>query len=60
MPLYEYECLSCNCRFELRRGIEDSDGDLKCPKCGAEHPRRVLSIFATGPSSSPCGPSAFT
>lgn len=60
MPIYEYECTSCGQRFELRRGIADSDSEIKCPHCGAEQPRRVLSVFATGSSGSACAPSGST
>ena len=34
MPIYEYECRNCGEKFELRRGITDSDSEIKCPKCG--------------------------
>jgi len=35
VPIYEYECVKCGLRFELRRSISDSDSEIKCPKCGA-------------------------
>jgi len=54
MPIYEYECPSCGERFELRRSMADSDSEISCPKCGAEHPRRVFSAFATAFSSRSC------
>jgi len=54
MPIYEYECLKCGERFELRRGMSDSDQDVKCPRCEAENPRRVLSTFATTSGGSSC------
>jgi len=60
MPIYEYECPSCDERFELRRGITDSDSKIRCPKCGAENPRRVFSMFSTGSSSVACAPSSPT
>ena len=61
MPIYEYECEKCGERFEARRGINDSDAEVKCPKCEAKHPRRVLSLFATGGSSGGgCAPTAST
>lgn len=62
MPIYEYECEKCDEKFELRRGMNDSDAEVKCPKCGAERPRRVFSAFATGGGSSfgGCAPSAPT
>jgi len=60
MPIYEYECTKCGERFELRRSVADSDSEVKCPKCGAEEPRRVFSVFATGSSSGTCAPSSPT
>ena len=61
MPIYEYECKECGEKFEARRGIDDSDVEIKCPKCGVKHPRRVLSLFATGGfSSGGCAPTAPT
>jgi len=60
MPIYEYKCEKCGEMFELRRGMADGDGDISCPKCGAEKPRRVFSIFATSSSSGACAPSSPT
>jgi putative FmdB family regulatory protein len=60
MPIYEYECTACGEKFELRRGINDSDSEIQCPKCGALNPRRVLSMFSTGASSGACSPSSPT
>ena len=59
MPIYEYECKTCGNRFELRRGMKENDSDVKCPACGADGPRRVLSTFATGIGGS-CAPGAST
>ena len=52
MPIYEYKCAKCGEKFELRRGISDSDRDIKCPVCGKESPKRLLSTFGT---TSSCG-----
>ena len=62
MPIYEYECIKCGERFELRRSIADSDSDseIRCPKCGAENSRRVFSVFAMSSSSETCAPSSST
>ena len=54
MPIYEYECRKCEEKFELRRTIADSDSEVKCPKCGAENPQRVFSVFAVSSSSAAC------
>jgi len=57
MPIYEYECISCGEKFELRHSMSDSSTDVKCPKCGASDTRRVFSTFATASSSGACAPS---
>jgi putative FmdB family regulatory protein len=57
MPIYEYECKKCGEKFELRRGFNDLDEEIKCPKCGTKHPKRVLSNFMTGSSGSSSFPS---
>jgi putative FmdB family regulatory protein len=60
MPIYEYECPACGARFELRQGINGNDNDIKCPKCKAPGPRRILSMFSTGSSGGTCTPSGST
>jgi len=60
MPIYEYECKSCSEKFELRRGLNDSDSEVKCPRCGAENPRRVFSVFSTASKGGSCAPGAST
>jgi putative FmdB family regulatory protein len=52
MAIYEYECLKCGERFELRRSMTDSDEEVRCPRCEAGSPRRVLSAFATASGKS--------
>jgi putative FmdB family regulatory protein len=44
MPLYEYQCLGCCARFELRRSFSDTSG-VTCPQCHGEV-QRVLSPVA--------------
>ena len=60
MPVYEYECQSCGRRFEVRRRIGESDSEVKCPGCGADHPLRVFSSFATGSGGPGCGSGGYT
>ncbi len=50
MPIYEYECRNCSCRFELRRKFGE-DGRARCPRC-LDEARRIFSpvpIFFKGP-----------
>jgi putative FmdB family regulatory protein len=32
MPVYEYECETCSCRFDLRQSFSDSPV-TSCPRC---------------------------
>ena len=45
MPIYEYSCLSCECRFEALVSLSSETVDTFCPKCGSETKREV-SLFA--------------
>ena len=50
MPTYEYECVKCSLRFELKRQFSDNGSNF-CPQCGSEA-RRVFSpvpIIFKGP-----------
>lgn len=50
MPMYEYECTKCKDRFEVLQKIGEGNEGLRCPKCDAEKPERVLSAFCSGSS----------
>ena len=39
MPIYEYECVSCNHRFELKQGF-DAEPTESCPLCQGLSRRR--------------------
>lgn len=56
MPIYEYRCGICGQKFELRRSLADSDSEIRCPGCQAEHPERLISAsYLVGGKSSPPG-----
>ena len=40
MPVYEYTCENCSCRFELKQSVSDST-TAKCPQCKGKA-RRVI------------------
>jgi len=48
MPIDEYECRSCKERFEVLQKMNEDDSHLRCPKCQAEGPEMVLSLFSSG------------
>ena len=66
MPLYEYRCQACGDEFEILRGLNDKDEDVKCPKCGEKKTEKLLSACCAvkGESSSAsagaCGTKGFT
>ncbi|HXY74586.1 MAG TPA: zinc ribbon domain-containing protein [Dehalococcoidales bacterium] len=45
MPIYEYNCESCNNTFELMRPISKSAEPATCPNCKGKS-KRVISKFA--------------
>ena len=42
MPIYEYECEICACRFELKRRFDEDEGSPCCPQCQGKV-RRLFS-----------------
>src|SRR5215467_2184932 len=42
MPLYEYECNACGCRFEVIQKFSDDPIDV-CRECGKGPVRKLLS-----------------
>jgi putative FmdB family regulatory protein len=44
--MYEYECCTCGAQFELRRSINQTDGDITCTTCGGSKVQRMFSVFA--------------
>ncbi|MFC2041218.1 FmdB family zinc ribbon protein [Chloroflexota bacterium] len=45
MPIYEYVCPGCECKFELLRPLSKSNEPASCPRCNKEA-ERILSTFA--------------
>lgn len=43
MPIYEYECSLCDCRFEERQGF-DAKPDATCPKCKGKAHRVMMPV----------------
>jgi putative FmdB family regulatory protein len=60
VPLYEYECKSCNARFEQL--VFRSKNEVACRKCGSSDVAQLLSVFSVAGDShraevepGPCG-----
>jgi putative FmdB family regulatory protein len=41
MPIYEYECSKCSCRFDKRQGFSD-EAVADCPKCQSKSIRVMV------------------
>jgi putative FmdB family regulatory protein len=52
MPLYEWECLACDLRFEQLASVSEGRLEHACPSCGRMCPR-VVSTFAIASGASP-------
>jgi putative FmdB family regulatory protein len=46
MPVYEYQCNTCDNRFELRRKFSDAPVS-ECPKCGGAVEKLISSTAFT-------------
>jgi len=46
MPIYEYICPACNCKFDLLRSVSKANESASCPKCKGTA-KRVFSRFAS-------------
>ncbi len=67
MPIYDYECVDCAHRFEMRRSFSDTS-DVFCPRCGCSTQRVFSSVpvifkgsgFYVNdyPKNSPSGPAS--
>lgn len=61
MPMYEYYCPHCEVKFDKLRSFAQADAPARCPECGGEDTRRVISRCASfsrssdGSTSSPSG-----
>ena len=47
MPIYEYQCSNCNCRFALLEPVGSPENGKECPKCGSKNSKRAISPFST-------------
>lgn len=47
MPIYEFNCSSCERSFEELVRSAEAVHEVVCPKCGSQHVRRKISLFAS-------------
>lgn len=51
MPLYEFKCQGCGCRFEALVRIGGENG-VRCLGCGGRDVRKLISAFGIGGGAS--------
>lgn len=57
MPIYEYVCRSCGCRFDRRfSSVNVAQEQVTCPGCDGEDVQWFLSAPAVPGSRRPSGP----
>lgn len=47
MPTYDYRCRTCDVRFEVRRGVDEPEVPVDCPR-GHGSTTRVFTPVAVG------------
>lgn len=47
MPLYEYQCKSCESKFEVLQSISEVGDELACPECDSFETAKVFAPFAS-------------
>ena len=52
MPAYDYRCRTCDVRFEVRRGVDEPETPVDCPR-GHGATSRVFTPVAVGGGAGP-------
>ena len=47
MPVYEYQCNTCDHKFELLQSVNVRPEDTPCPQCHEVNAQRLMSAFAS-------------
>ncbi|MBL7063133.1 MAG: zinc ribbon domain-containing protein [Anaerolineae bacterium] len=57
MPIYEYRCHECGEKFEkFVRSMNNPEPEIKCPECGGQKVKKLLSVFGIQTSGSTSEP----
>ena len=46
MPIYEYICKKCDEMFAVYQSINDGEKNTKCPECGSNKVKKIISAFS--------------
>jgi putative FmdB family regulatory protein len=50
MPVFEYECKDCGKKTEFLEKSMKTINNYKCPECGSENMKKLISGFSLGNS----------
>lgn len=55
MPIYEFNCTTCDRSFEELVRSTEAISEVVCPTCGSRRVRRKISLFASKSASGGAG-----
>jgi putative FmdB family regulatory protein len=55
MPIFEFQCSKCDCRFEKYQSGGGESGKVECPQCGGKKVEKVFSLFSAQCASGSTG-----
>ncbi|MBW3640633.1 MAG: zinc ribbon domain-containing protein [Actinobacteria bacterium] len=58
MPAYDYRCRTCDTRFEVRRGVDEPEVPVDCPRGHGATSRIFTPVAVGGAASAPATPAA--
>ena len=57
MPLFEYQCKSCNSKYEVLHKSTLKQAEVSCPSCSSKENKKLFSTFSANVSSESSGSS---
>lgn len=51
MPIFEYQCKSCNTKYEVLHKAAEKSEDVTCPECNSRESKKLLSSFSASMGS---------
>ncbi|MCE1189053.1 MAG: zinc ribbon domain-containing protein [Ignavibacteria bacterium] len=46
MPVFEYNCLECDNKYEVLVKTSKAEDDVVCPKCNSKNRKKLFSSFS--------------
>ncbi|MBI5216590.1 MAG: zinc ribbon domain-containing protein [Ignavibacteriae bacterium] len=51
MPVFEYQCKSCNSQYDIYHKVREVVDDVVCPTCSSKEHKRLMSATQVSMSS---------